>query len=245
MKTLITFITISIFLLTSCSENESELSLNFKMQYDNEPLIILNDYIYPDGRAIRFTRVSFFISELTVRSTTDEIVVLDIDMINLSASHMDLEGAQEGISIEKEELEIEDIESVSFNLGLTEEQNSKIPADYSPENPLSNSAEYWPGWQSYVFAKIEGFIDMDNDGTAESTFAMHLGTDEIKRSIIITNDEDEDEIELDFSIDLQNIFSNNEIYDIVTTPNIDSPFHLDEANFLINNWKIELEKAVD
>lgn len=243
MKRIMLLITI-VILTMSCSNKESDLSMDFTMTYDNQPLVILENYNYPDGRTIRFTRVSFFISELVIANGIEEVLLSEVNMINLTSSHMDLTGAEEGVSIEYEKLDIENINEVRFNLGLSAAQNSKIPADYPIDNPLSNSAEYWPGWSSYVFAKIEGFIDTDNDGTAESTFAMHLGSDQIKRNIVVSNNSDQDDIDLEFKIDLKKIFEGDQVYDIIGTPNIHSPAQLEEANFLINNWKKQLENPL-
>ena len=135
------------------------------------------------------------------------------------------------------------ISTATFNLGLTPAQNALAPNDYPVDSDLSNSAEYWIGWESYVFAKIEGLVDLDNDGNPESTFALHLGSDDIMRSITMEEiDQNGDTYTLDIDIDLQNIFERNgDVFDIVETTNIHSLAQINEANFLIDNWQSAIQ----
>ena len=223
--------------LTACHDDgTTDLSINFKLRYQDAPLVMLQEYTYPDGRTIRFSRISFYLSDIRVTDGRDELSIKDAEMVNLSASHADMNGANNGLSLSFEEIPLEQINTLKMNIGLTEEQNKKVPADYESGHPLSQSGEYWIGWKSYIFAKIEGFIDLDKDGVAESTFALHLGSDPIRRAVQFTqSNAQSDLVHFDFSIDMSEVFSNGEIYDIVTTPNIHSLAQIDQATFLINN----------
>ncbi len=104
--------------------------------------------------------------------------------------------------------------------------NAKVPADFSSDNVLSNAAEYWAGWKSYVFAKVEGFIDLDGDGDEETGFALHLGGDDAYRAVSISDKMalDESSTKLYIDIQLERLFMNNGVmYDIAANPQIHSP----------------------
>ncbi len=227
-----------IILLSSCSEDPKDVQLNFKLKYDGEPLVMLDEYVYPDGRPIKFTRVSFYLSDVQAIDDGQSQEILDVAMINLAESHATMGGANDGYTLLIEDQDIENLDAIRMNIGLTSEQNGKAPNDYDIDNPLSNTGEYWIGWESYIFAKIEGLIDMDRDGTTEKTFALHLGSDEIMRTITFDNINmnESDQYDLNFEIDVKNIFENGAVYDIETTPNIHSLNQINQANQLIDNW---------
>ena len=191
----------------------------------------------------RFNRVSFFMSDLRVSDGIESVELIEAQHINLTQSHLDAEAAERGFQVISESLDMPTISTATFNLGLTPAQNALTPNDYPVDSDLSNSAEYWIGWESYVFAKIEGLVDLDNDGNPESTFALHLGSDDIMRSITMEEiDQNGDTYTLDIDIDLQNIFERNgDIFDIVETTNIHSLAQINEASFLIDNWQSAIQ----
>ena len=242
MKTLFTLLFLTLILI-SCGDDTSQFDMNVQLSYDNSPLIMTQDYVYPDGRTIRFNRVSFFISDLSVSDDIESVELLEAQHINLTQSHVDAESAAMGFQVISENLEMPAITSATFNLGLTPTQNALAPNEYPIDSDLANSAEYWIGWESYVFAKIEGLVDLDNDGTPESTFAFHLGSDEIMRTITMNGlDQSGDNYSLDIDIDVRSIFENDgSVFDIVETTNIHSLAQINEANFLIDNWQAAIQ----
>lgn len=223
--------------MISCSsDDETALSLNFQLEYDGEPLVMLQDYRYPDGKLIRFSRVSFFMSDLKVSDGTSTIDVMPVEMVNLTRSHLDLAGAQQGFTLDLGIVPMGSVERISFNIGLTPEQNASTPADYTSENPLSSSGEYWLGWESYIFAKIEGFVDLDGDDDPETPVALHLGSDPIRREIAMDVQDTDGVIRM--MLDVKNVFQDaSGMHDIAATPNIHHLGQLPLAQFLIDNWK--------
>ena len=242
MKTPIAVLFLTL-LLISCGDDTSQFDMNVKLSFDDAPLVIAKDFTYPDGRTIKFNRVSFFISDLRVSDGIESVELIEAQHINLTQSHLDAEAAERGFQVISESLDMPTISTATFNLGLTPAQNALTPNDYPVDSDLSNSAEYWIGWESYVFAKIEGLVDLDNDGNPESTFALHLGSDDIMRSITMEEiDQNGDTYTLDIDIDLQNIFERNgDIFDIVETTNIHSLAQINEASFLIDNWQSAIQ----
>jgi hypothetical protein len=224
-------------ILGSCTDDKvTDINLNFKLSYEGAPLVMLQDYPYPDGRTIRFNRVSFYISEIEALNGNTSTTIQDAAMINLGISHSSTELASEGFTYTIPNIPIDKMDAIRFNIGLSPALNAKTPAEYDAGHPLANSAEYWIGWQSYVFVKFEGFVDLDNNGSAESTFALHLGSDAIRRSVTFRNPKIKDDVaHFDFNLDVKKVFDNGTIYDIVTTPNIHSLSQINQANFLIEN----------
>jgi len=221
-------------LLISCGSDKEELSVNFKLENDSEPLVMFEEYEFGEtgGLPFELTRFSFFVSEvnLTIDGQVENFV--EVDYIDLSDSHSSLDKAREGFVYDIGETEGE-ATAISFNIGLTPEQNATLPTDYPSSNPMSKTAEYWSGWNSYVYVKMEGNIDMDRDGVKEQGFALHLGTDEVMRSTSGTYSEN-----LSITFDLQDIFTcGGDVFDIQTTPMIHSLSQADKAVELANNFE--------
>ncbi len=202
--------------LSSCGGDDAEdVQLNFKMTYGDDPLVMFEDVAFADGRMMQFSRISFFVSDVAISSNGVSQGGLDVDYLMLSDSHLNLEAAQVGTPLK---LSIEDGESfdkLQFNLGVTEDQNNSLPTDHTSSSPLSRTGEYWPGWESYIYAKFEGDIDLNDNGEYEpgETFSLHLGTEAAFRSIEI--DLTESKENYDVLIDIEKVFNNNgESYDI-------------------------------
>lgn len=230
MKVL-TLIVLSIFILASCGDKENEVSVNFKLEYDDQPLVMFEEYEYAEagGYPIEFTRVSFFISDLALTIDGQQEIYKDVDYLDLTVAHASLERAEEGYKYEIGNV-TGDISNISFNFGLDEEINSTVPSDYPSSNVLSRTAEYWSGWESYVMFKIEGNIDLDRDGVKEKGIALHLGTSEVMRSTSGPFSDD-----LDITLDIQDVFNCGEVYDIEATPSIHSLSQIDKAIQLMDN----------
>lgn len=237
MKKSIFLFVLLVVTMSSCTDDSvTEIDLNFKLSYDGAPLVMLQDYTYPDGRTIRFNRVSLIISEIEAMNGNTSTPIQDAAMINLGASHSTAELASDGLTYTISNIPVTKMDAIRFNIGLSPALNAKTPAEFDAGHPLANSAEYWIGWQSYVFVKFEGFIDLDNNGSAESTFALHLGSDAIRRSVTFKNPKIKNDVaHFDFDLDVKHVFDNGSIYDIVTTPNIHSLSQINQATFLIDN----------
>jgi hypothetical protein len=84
---------IVIGLLSSCEKKPMEASggdinFRFKLTYGDQPFEMFKTYDYPVIKEkFQMTRLSFYISDLTIRSINGDINVKDIDYLNLTVSH--------------------------------------------------------------------------------------------------------------------------------------------------------------
>jgi len=203
-------------LFAGCGDDcTSDFEMNYKLKYDGEPLVMFQEYTYPDGKSLEFTRFSFFISDVNIKSDNNSEMVKEVDYIDLTVSHSTLEKAENGYGYSIN-MEDKPIQEVTFDIGLSPEQNATKPQDYTSDNVLSKSGEYWSGWESYVMVKIEGFIDLDGDGEREKGIALHLGSDEVTKTV--TTAVENNNVQIEF--DLKDMFECNGLYDIAAVPAI-------------------------
>lgn len=224
---------LALSLLSGCGGDELDVTMNIRLTYDGEPLVMTQDYTYPDGKLIQFNRFSFFISDLTLGDGKKSIEVIDVDYLNPTRSHLTTADALNGLTYDLGKQPISKISEVSFGIGVDPDQNATVPADYPSGDPLARPGEYWLAWDSYIFFKIEGFVDADGDGAPETSVALHVGSDEAMREVrISTNDADGN---FTIVIDVKDIFGSQDLYDIVSNAQIHSLSQLPLANFLADN----------
>ena len=210
-------------IVTSCGTTDDEVVLNFKMTYNDDPLVMFNDVEYGDGRMMQFSRVSFYISELELTNANNTLGNIDVDFLKLSDAHLSLEDAQEGFPIVVNIDELGSLDKLNFNIGLTADLNATTPVDYRSSSPLSRTGEYWPGWESYIFVKFEGDIDLNGNGQydAGETFSLHVGSNNAMRSYSFDLSDSQDSY--DVTIDIAKVFNNNgTLYDIDGQPRMGS-----------------------
>ncbi len=223
------------FLISGCKDDSLDVRVSMHLVYDGQPLVMLQDYTYPDGRKIQFTRFSMYLSDVRVFSGSESVELAEVDFVNLTASHADAASAAKGFLYKARSVELASIDAISFNVGLTEEQNGTVPADHGSGHPLANPGEYWVAWDSYIFAKVEGWMDLDDDGDAETGLALHMGSNDVRQEVMMSVDGSPSDIAIE--IDLKTFFGQDNVYDIDANPQIHSLGQLPAAKELSDNLK--------
>lgn len=216
---------LALLLILGCGDNEvmvGDLNLSIKLLYKGEPLVMFQDYEYPDGRTINFSKFSMYTSDVKL----DDITVSDVAFHNLTDSHIDLAGATLGYQWMINKIEPNIYSSLKFGVGVNESQNAKDPGVFDSGHPLAKPAEHWFSWSSFIFLKLEANMDSDGDGTKDLPIALHLGDDEAYRLIsldknitISSNEITESNITFDLYTFLGGL---DNIYDVDSNPQIHS-----------------------
>ncbi len=215
------------FSLSGCDDKEKEgslLTLNFRLTYGGTPVVMFENFQYPTGQSMYFTRFNMFLSDVKLVNSKGSQLLEDIAYIDLTNSHATKELMFKGYDFKIEGVEAAVYDSIVLSIGVPKVSNDKTPSSLS-DKPLSDQAEYWGDWKSYIFARTEGKIDLDFDGKAETGFSLHTGDNEafrtirLKFPIVVTTDNN---AKYYVEVDLKKIFSGSKLYDIKTTPQIHS-----------------------
>lgn len=214
----------SIFFACSQDDGEGAVELNFKLMYDGSPLVAGEEYMYPLGFPFIVTKYSMFLSELNISNSESSIDLSQAVFLDLAGNQFDMENAQKGSSVRFDNIPAGNYSMLNISIGLPETLNGTNPSNYTVDSPLSNTGEYWEGWESYIFHKLEGRMDADNDGELESGIALHIGsndayrTKQVNRDIRVTNDET---AVVEIAIDLKDILEvNGAAFDLIETPQV-------------------------
>jgi len=218
-------ILLSIFHL-SCKEDDKlgSVEFNFKLLYDGSPLVAGKEYEYPLGFNFFVTKYSMFLSEINISSAEIDYNLTDVVFLDLASSQFDDQSAQQGTTVRFSGVPEGEYENLNISLGLPESVNGTNPSNYGSESSLANTGEYWEGWESYIFHKLEGRMDTDNDGELEAGIALHIGSNDAYRNKqinkqIIVNDGETTTVNI--NIDLVEVMMiNGQAFDLQETPQV-------------------------
>ncbi len=222
-----------------------DLSLDFNITYQGNPFELFKNYDYPSGETVYFTRLSMYISDLKLNNAQGTEILKEVDFVNMTTF---LENPPANASVYSyliDNVQAGTYNNLEFNIGLNNELNDSDPFTFPTTHPLGLSSEHWPGWESYVFFKLEGKLDYEADGTFDQDIALHIGGEDTFRNfttegaIVI---EDQGETKVNFDLDIHKIFvsSTGEIYDIISNPTIHDLDQINEVITLADN----LENAI-
>ncbi len=183
------------------------VEMNFKAKLNELPFILNKTYDL-NGKKVRFSRFSFFVSNIAastsaVSATVNKSVTL-IDFKDV----LDSVKASKGVTDIVSNVNLETVQSIGFGLGVASDLNKKTPKDYPSTNPLSESGAYWTDWNSYIFCKFDGLVDNNNDGVFETGFAIETGGNDAYRStsfnksLVIANQK----ASINFELDINKLF---------------------------------------
>ncbi|MEM0991832.1 MAG: MbnP family protein [Bacteroidota bacterium] len=160
---------------TACNnETEGTLELQFQLVYDNEPLVMFENYDYPDGSKVFFDQFQMFLSNSSLIKDGVKEFAFDVQFLDFS-DIQDKAAAENGFTISLKDVPVGEYEGMELGLGLSPEWNATTPSDYSSTHPLSNN--YWSQWDSYIFTKIEGKADTLGNGRNDHILNYHIGKD--------------------------------------------------------------------
>ncbi len=211
--------------LSSCGDDPefSTVDLNFTLTYEDQPLVAFDELDYALDFKVLFTKYSLFMSDITLKSTEGDHTLSNVEFVDLLTGVNDVPSAEAGKTLTFMQVPTRKYDGISFNIGVPTDVNTTDPASYDASSPLSNNGEYWVGWSSYIFHKIEGKMDSAGDGTFADGVALHIGSDQAFRSFDINAnieiDEDSESIKLEFDLnDILNI--NGAYFDFRETPQV-------------------------
>ena len=194
---------------TSPEENSGTLTLNFQSTFDSQPLVMLgSEYAYEGGVEVMFQLFQFFVSSIKLIDQSGNVgpEIKDIALISFDGVNT-LDSSRQGINLEIPDLPIGDYQGIQLGIGVNSALNSTMPNQYAVGHPLS--AHYWDAANSYIFTKIEGVADTDNDGTFEQKLTFHIGGDPRYREVDFDQSfsiSSNSSTSLGFTVDVKDIF---------------------------------------
>lgn len=193
------------------NSGEGSVELLFKGKYGDRLLTMFEDtYAYEDGIDLKFQLFQFYISDITLlKEDGEEVLLKDVDMVSFK-DIFNQSDAADGVSLSLGEWPAGNYKGIKFGLGVNETMNATQPSDYDLDHPLTAS-NYWSWASGYVFTKIEGNADLNNDGEFEEKLTFHIGRNDYYRNMSFEQNleitSDETNI-ITFDVDIQKVLTN-------------------------------------
>jgi hypothetical protein len=194
------------FLFTTLAFTQSkEVNLIFKHTHNGQELK-LDESVFSiwNGKKISLRRADFYLSNLKIRNKEAQLYSFANKYLLVKANNAD-QKYQLG------KIELNNIDQLSFSVGIDSVKNHQDPSLYPLSNPLGlqEPSMHW-GWAGgYRFMAIEGKVDVDGDGKPEENLEFHnLGDALYKEAKININiDESKPTIDIVIILDYAKLFN--------------------------------------
>ena len=232
---LFTLFALNLVILSSCKEDEEvgTVIINFKAEYDGVPLHTFDTKSFENGQQLQFTHLSMLVSDLEFLKSGGVESLDDIELVNLSFADS-LEAAG-GYTVTINDVPAQAYTGLSFGIGVPQDLNAMVPADFPSNNPLSNTGYYWTGWESYIFQKTEGRLDTLGNGALDLGFSLHTGSDplySVLQGMFPLSVVDGQTLELDIVVDYKLLLAG---IDIKSNPQNHNPQDITTIQAIVDN----------
>ncbi len=187
MKNLLFFVLLTgVALLGGCKDKSgpegpaSDITVTFKVLYDGQPLEKYKAYDY-DTYKVQFTRFNTFLSNITLFDGSTDVLLGDVEWVDFTP---DTASGNLAVQVPVTFKSVPDgaYTGMRIGFGVPASLNARQPKDFPTGHPLSRENEYWLGWKSYIFSKIEGQVDLDNNAVYDAGLVYHCGSDAVYRT---------------------------------------------------------------
>lgn len=263
MKKILTFSLFAVLVFSCCKDDEVDccvtpvngsLELNFTTQTQNGNMILFQDFDLNSGTQLNINKLQFYISDIRLLKGNEEINIGEVELVTFK-THSNAAVASLGESFNFYEIPADTYTGVKFGIGVNPEFNANDPTYYyglDTDHILGSGIDYWSGWNSYIFAKIEGFFDRNGNGTAgggddNEEITYHTGIDELYREKTINTNIDITEggsFILPLMVDMDKIFNSADTIDILNEPFAHSNPLLEENMIITTKITDNLVEAI-
>ncbi len=150
---------------------QGEVKLHFHHMVGTAPFAYNTTYQDGAGNDYQFTLAKMYMSN-------PEFMDMSMNVLNAPSAYAFVEG---GVTTHADfgSVTTGHYHMMRFKVGVDSATNHMDPSQYESGHPLAFAvpSNHW-GWSNgYRFISLEGIMDTDNNGTLDSNFVFHIGTD--------------------------------------------------------------------
>lgn len=217
---------LALTVLSACHDHgddgvKADFTITYKSSYNGEQLSKYKDYDFGTTNfPVQFSRFSTYLSDIElIKSDGSSHRLAEIEYVDFTPDNA---GSDLSVTpaITYKNVPEGEYTGIRIGYGVKPALNAKDPTDFDSNHPLAKEGEYWGGWNSYIFSKIEGKADSDKNGTYDIALLYHCGSDAVYKVFTFNQSihvhAGEPGISVDF--DLLKVFTMDDgaFYDIVT-----------------------------
>ena len=185
------------------------------------------------GIAMSFKSARMYISEISLISSDDTRVAVESEPLEVPAKNDENENIshiiRDHVLLVKHDAKMTaydigtwpagEYKGIRFKVGIAGTTNRIDPSQVPAKHPLSKQTDFNNHWNwnaGYLFLRMDGRVDTNNDEKPDSLWAVHLGTAKFLKEVTLTHNftlKDETPATLDISIDYATFFKNVDLTD--------------------------------
>ncbi|MCC7507278.1 MAG: hypothetical protein IT259_18370 [Saprospiraceae bacterium] len=213
------------FAISGCKDDTPDdpanpaFNMNFHATYNGEHVVKFKAYDY-DTMSVKWTRFNLYVSDSVLLKGSEEVPFSEIAYLNFTPDNAS-DNDSKTVNLRSTEIPAGDYTGIRIGFGVKPELNAKKPADYPTDHPLYNESEFWPGWSSYIFSKVEGSADTDKNGTNDLDLVYHTGGNQTYKVFTFNHPftVGAEGGDMHISLDLKKLFTfDGQLFDIVAVP---------------------------
>jgi hypothetical protein len=161
------------------SKAQTDVNLYFPPKVDGNDLILNTNVQSLSGAEMSIDFFNYYISNVHIIHDGGQDLDLSDTVFIVTVADPILELGM---------LDVTNIESIDFGVGVPQSVNHEDISQYDESNPLSwqDPSMHW-GWSSgYKFLLVNGYGDSNNDGTADELFQIHSLGDANYKNVSMT-----------------------------------------------------------
>jgi hypothetical protein len=164
----------------SSSEGGVNFDATFRATYNGNRFVKYFPYNY-NGYPLKLSRFTLFLSDITLLNGSESVEISDVEYLDFTPDNASNDTSVL-LKVTFKNVPEGEYTGIRMGYGVAANNNSKNPADFPTTSPLYNDNEYWLGWKSYIFAKIEGTGDANNDNQDDHFLIYHCGGDGVYKT---------------------------------------------------------------
>lgn len=236
-----------LFLLAGCRDSRdlapdiplSTVKMRFTTSYDGQDVEKYKNYDY-NGYPLHFTTFTLYVCDIILLKDTQQVKLSDVEFLDFTPNGSPTNLA-EVIEYAYDSIPPGDYTGLRIGYGVRPDYNALSPGYFPVGHPLFREQEYWLGWKSYIFAKIEGAGDANNNGQFDHFLVYHCGGDPVYKVVDhpIALSVPEGETTIHLNIDLKKVFTNADgtLFNMPNDPaTSNDPTKLGVADYIMSNF---------
>lgn len=227
MKQFAFFLTFLCIVFLACEhhstsdDNVGKLEVLIKVNYDKRPLVFGEDNNYYNGNdQLQISRLAFFMHNAILIGNTHSHPLVSIKYLDFSETLKSLTKSEAGYLLSFDDVDAGSFTGLDFGIGVPSDVNIKGPSGYTLPDPLAEGENYWAGWNSYIFSKIEGkYLNNANS----IPFVYHSGFDEAYRKILLRKSitiKSNQTTRVELVLDIKSAFGDDKSYMDIASDNV-------------------------
>ena len=158
---------------------QTNIELNIQHKFEKSNFVAGRTYLTDDNRAVLISRIEYFLSDIElIHDGTQTSAAINYP-------HLLINGETTTYNLGNISASIQELEYITFNVGVDVAANQSSPFTYATGHALSTTNMYSNNQLSYIFIAIEGMMDSNGDQIPDKPFILHATGDHLLRQISI------------------------------------------------------------